>query len=59
MIDAALGAGALHAAWSGAGPTAIALATAETREPVMAALHRALGDAGEVRVLAVDYTGLI
>jgi homoserine kinase len=34
LIDVAKGAGALHAARSGAGPSVIAICTAETREKV-------------------------
>ncbi|MEA2011081.1 MAG: hypothetical protein U9N78_10295 [Actinomycetota bacterium] len=58
MIQEARKAGALHAAWSGAGPTTLALVTEETREPVIEALSGVLGEAGIVRVLAVDYDGL-
>ena len=58
MIQAAREAGALHAAWSGAGPTTLALATEETRVSVMDALNTVLNGAGVVRVLAVDYEGL-
>lgn len=57
MIDAATAAGALHASWSGAGPTAIAFTTAETSGAVVAALEEVLGDEGDVMVLAVDYEG--
>jgi homoserine kinase len=58
MIDAARSAGALHAAWSGAGPTALALATAETQSAVVDALKRVLGSSGVARVLSVDFDGL-
>ena len=58
MIDAARSAGALHAAWSGAGPTALALATAETQSAVVDALESALGSSGVVRSLSVDFEGL-
>jgi len=58
MIQAAREAGALHAAWSGAGPTTLALATGETEGSVIEALSGVLGTAGVVRVLAVDYEGL-
>jgi homoserine kinase len=58
MIRAAREAGALHAAWSGAGPTTLALATEETKGSVIDALSGVLGEAGVVRVLAVDYEGL-
>ena len=58
MIEAARSAGALHAAWSGAGPTALALATAETQSAVADALESALGSSGVVRSLSVDFEGL-
>jgi homoserine kinase len=58
MIQAAREAGALHAAWSGAGPTTLALATEETKGSVVEALSEVLGGSGVVRVLAVDYEGL-
>lgn len=58
LIDAAVGAGALHAAWSGAGPAAIAFATPGVAQRVADALTQALGDAGEVMILAVDRDGL-
>jgi homoserine kinase len=58
MIQAALEDGALHAAWSGAGPTTLALATDETKGSIIEALKGVLGGAGTVRVLGVDYEGL-
>ena len=58
MIDAARSAGALHAAWSGAGPSTLALATAETQVAVITALEAALAGTGVVRGLLVDYEGL-
>jgi homoserine kinase len=58
MLQAAREGGALHAAWSGAGPTTLALATEETRNSVVDALAAVLGESGVVRVLAVDYEGL-
>lgn len=58
MIEAARGAGALHSAWSGAGPTTLAFATPETEGAVIAALERVLDGSGVVRVLPVDYDGL-
>lgn len=48
LIGAAREAGALHAAWSGAGPAALALATAETSAPVIRAMEAVLGGSGEV-----------
>jgi len=59
MIAAALGGGALHAAWSGAGPTAIAFTTQESLGRVIGAMSGALGTRGEVLTLDVDYDGLI
>jgi homoserine kinase len=58
MIQAARDAGALHAAWSGAGPTTLALATEETKDSIVGALAGVLGESGVVRILAVDYEGL-
>ncbi|MEN8235546.1 MAG: homoserine kinase [Actinomycetota bacterium] len=58
MVQAARTAGALHTAWSGAGPTAIAFATEETRVAVWAALDAVLSGDGTVKILAVDYEGL-
>lgn len=59
LITAALGAGALHAAWSGAGPTAIAFTTAEDRGRVIGAMANVLGASGDVLALSVDTDGLI
>jgi homoserine kinase len=59
MIAAAVRGGALHAGWSGAGPTAIAFTTPETQGRVIGAMSGALGSGGEVLALAVDYDGLI
>ncbi len=58
MIAASRFAGALHAAWSGAGPAALALATAATQEAVVEALAAVLGDAGTVKILPIDHEGL-
>ena len=58
MIDAARSAGALHAAWSGAGPTTLAFVTAETQSTVIDALEWVLGSSGVVRPLSVDFDGL-
>lgn len=57
MMAAARGAGALHAAWSGAGPSTIAFTTAGTRDEVIAAMAEVVGDTGEVRVLPVATEG--
>lgn len=59
MIDAARDAGALHASWSGAGPSALALVTADGRDAVVVAMEQVLGDGGEVMTLSVDYDGLV
>ena len=55
MMEAAMGAGALHAAWSGAGPTAMAIAT--DTEPIVAAMEAALGSRGRVETLDIATTG--
>jgi homoserine kinase len=55
MMEAARDAGALHAAWSGAGPTAIAITT--DPEPVVAALKATLGGHGRATVLDVAAKG--
>ncbi len=55
MMQAARDAGALHAAWSGAGPTAMAITT--NPDPVVAALDATLGDLGRAVVLDVAETG--
>jgi len=58
LIAAALDAGAVHAAWSGAGPSALAFATGQTVGAVRAALESVLGDDGRAATLSVDYAGL-
>ena len=55
MMAAARDAGALHAAWSGAGPTAMAVTT--HTEPVVAAMKTVLNGTGRVEVLDVAQTG--
>jgi homoserine kinase len=55
MMEAARAAGAFHAAWSGAGPTAMAVTT--DPEPVVAAMKAVLGSGGRVETLAVAQTG--
>jgi homoserine kinase len=59
LIDAARSAGALHACWSGAGPSALAFATAETKGRVIGAMAGVLGANGEVLALSVDTDGLL
>ena len=58
LVAAALDAGAVHAAWSGAGPAALALATEDRLDAVSDAFLRVLGPVGEVRRLHVDEAGL-
>jgi len=58
MMDAAAKAGALHACWSGAGPSVLALVTAGTTESVRDALADVL-DGGYVLSPDLDRTGLI
>jgi homoserine kinase len=55
LMNAARSAGALHAAWSGAGPTAIAIA--HDPAPVVAAMGEVLGDRGRAIILDVAKTG--
>jgi len=57
LMGAAAEAGALHTAWSGAGPSAVALVTEDTRDEVVAAMESVVGEAGEVRVLPVAAEG--
>lgn len=55
MMRAAIAAGAYHSAWSGAGPTAIAVA--HDPAPVVAALEKTLGERGRAVVLDVTQDG--
>ena len=55
LMEEARAAGALHAAWSGAGPTAVAV-TLEP-EPVVAAMQAVLGNRGRALVLDVAAAG--
>lgn len=59
LIGAALDAGALHACWSGAGPSALALVTAATADAVSSAMERVLGNEGRVERPAVDGAGVL
>lgn len=59
LMDAARRAGAAHACWSGAGPTVLAVTTAENRGRVIGAMGGVLGTRGEVLALNADYDGLI
>ena len=58
MMEVAREAGALHAAWSGAGPSAVALTNDSTVGSVARALADVLGSDGEVLRLEIDRTGL-
>jgi shikimate kinase len=54
-METARRSGALHSAWSGAGPTAVAI----TKDPgrVVAAMERTLAGSGRVVILDVAETG--
>jgi homoserine kinase len=55
---AARAAGALHAAWSGAGPSVLAITTEDRRDAVQVAMEEALAGAGVVLRPAIDREGL-
>lgn len=57
LISAAIEAGAMHAAWSGAGPTTLAFVTEDTAPVVIEALEYVLRGNGDVRQLVVATTG--
>ena len=57
LMDAARSAGAFHAAWSGAGPTAIAIVDDDGRPAVEQAMERVLGEDGVVRCLETATDG--
>ena len=57
LIAAAQDAGALHAAWSGAGPAALALATTETAADVAGAMQSLLSGGGEILTPQPDRRG--
>lgn len=58
LAIAARAAGALHAAWSGAGPAVLAICTEERRDAVTVALGEVLGGSGEVISPAIDREGV-
>ncbi len=58
LMAAARAAGALHASWSGAGPSVLAIATGRSADRVADALRRELGDGGTVLAPGVDRVGL-
>lgn len=59
LIAVARAAGAVHASWSGAGPSMLALVPAGGGERVRSALDRCLGDRGVVLAPAIATTGVI
>ncbi len=58
LMAAALEAGALHASWSGAGPSALAVCTEETVSAVRSALDAGLGGGGRVLEPAMARHGI-
>ena len=58
LIAAALGSGAVYAAWSGAGPAVIALALEDSIDEVTAALGFVLGEEGEMIEIDIDREGV-
>jgi homoserine kinase len=59
LIATARTAGALHAAWSGSGPSVIAFTTDTDFDRVENALRGVLGESGEVLIPGVDLEGLV
>ncbi len=57
LMDAARAAGAVHAAWSGAGPTVVAITPEASVTGVADAMRSRIGDAGEVVALAISERG--
>jgi homoserine kinase len=57
LMEAARRAGAVHTAWSGAGPSVLALATDDRRAAVRAAFTETLGTAGEIVEPEIAATG--
>lgn len=58
LIDIAVAAGAVYAAWSGAGPSVIAFCTRDLTGVVRDELQSVLGDGGEVLELGIDRDGV-
>jgi homoserine kinase len=58
LSDAARSAGALHAAWSGAGPSVLAICIEDHRDAVRVAMSEVLGDLGVVLLPAIDREGV-
>lgn len=59
LIEVARAAGAAHAAWSGAGPSMVALVTPSGVERVRSSLERCLGDRGVVLAPGIATTGVV
>lgn len=59
LVDAARRAGALHACWSGAGPSVLALVNDENRAVVRSALEETLEGGGEVLEPGIDRLGIV
>lgn len=59
LIEVARAAGALHAAWSGAGPSMLALVTPGGADRVRSSLERCLGDRGVVLSPGIATTGVV
>jgi len=57
LIAAGLNAGALFAAWSGAGPSVIGFAKEDAVDSVLAAFDDELGDSGTAREVPIDREG--
>ncbi len=57
LVASARAAGAAHASWSGAGPSVIALVSADRLESVVEGLTARIGEGGEVLVLDVASRG--
>ncbi|HEX5631013.1 MAG TPA: homoserine kinase [Acidimicrobiia bacterium] len=58
LAIASRAAGALHAAWSGAGPAVLAVCTEERRAAVQVAMGEVLGESGEIIIPAIDREGV-
>jgi homoserine kinase len=59
LIDVARAAGAAHAAWSGAGPSMLALVAPTAAERVRLSLERCIGDRGVVLVPGIATSGVV
>ena len=58
LMASARGAGAAHAAWSGAGPSVVAFADEDTIDDVVEALGEAVGTDGRAFEATIDRTGV-